>query len=61
MEIRFKDIGYIGTKEEKEMFMKYCLGEYESYSEDGLKTFVDCLDHIRKFNEKNTYFNQKNW
>ena len=59
MEIRFKDIGYIGTKEEKEMFMKYCLGEYESYSEDGLKTFVDCLDHIRKFNEKNTYFNQK--
>lgn len=41
------------------MFMKYCLGEYESYSEDGLKTFVDCLDHIRKFNEKNTYFNQK--
>ena len=48
MEIRFKDIGYIGTKEEKEMFMKYCLGEYESYS-----------DHIRKFNEKNTYFNQK--
>ena len=59
MEIRFKDIGYIGTKEEKEMFMKYCLGEYQSYSEDGLKIFVDCLDHIRKFNEKNTYFNQK--
>lgn len=59
MEIRFKDIGYAGTKEEKRMFMKYCLGEYDSYSEEGLKTFVNCLNHIRKFNEKNKYFDQK--
>ena len=59
MEIRFEDIGFDGAKEEKKMFMKYCLGEYESYTEEGLKTFVDCLNHIRLHNKKNRYFDQK--
>lgn len=59
MRVRFKDIGYSGTENEEEMFMKYCLGGYSSYSEEGIRVFIKCLNRIRILNKFNKYFDQK--
>lgn len=59
MEIRFTDIGFDATDIEKEVFMKYCLGEYDYFTKQSMKAFIDCLVNILQCNQVNNYFLQK--
>ena len=59
MEERFSDIGFKSSDIEKKVFMKYCLGEYETFSQKEVEEFVDCLVHLLRCNKSNNYFSQK--
>lgn len=55
---RFSDIGFEATESDKEVFMKYCLGDYASFTKKDVKVFIDCLAAVLKCNKKNKYFVQ---
>ena len=59
MEERFSDIGFKSSDIEKKVFMKYCLGEYETFSQKEVEELVDCLVHLLRCNKLNKYFSQK--
>ena len=59
MEERFSDIGFKSSDIEKKVFMKYCLGEYETFSQKEVEELVDCLVHLLRCNKSNKYFSQK--
>lgn len=59
MEERFSDIGFKSSDIEKKVFMKYCLGEYETFSQKEVEEFIDCLVHLLRCNKSNNYFSQK--
>ena len=59
MEERFSDIGFKSSDIEKKVFMKYCLGEYETFSQKDVEELVDCLVHLLRCNKLNKYFSQK--
>ena len=58
MDNRFKDINFDATKEEKTVFMNYCLGRYSIFTQDNIHEFIRCLNNILKNNKNNNYFNQ---
>lgn len=39
--------------------MKYCLGEYASFSREEVEIFADCLANILKCNQASNYFSRK--
>lgn len=59
MEERFSDIGFKSSDIEKKLFMKYCLGEFETFSQKEVEGLVDCLVHLLRCNKLNKYFSQK--
>ena len=59
MEERFSDIGFKSSDIEKKLFMKYCLGEFETFSQKEVEGLVDCLVHLLRCNTLNKYFSQK--
>lgn len=58
MNQRFRDIGIELSEREKTVFSRYCFGEYKQYSVDDIMVFVDCLNHILKYNQMAKYFEQ---
>ncbi len=59
MEERFSDIGFKSSDIEKKVFMKYCLGEYETFSQKEVEELVDCLVHLLRCNKSHNYFSQE--
>lgn len=59
LKIRFKDIGFFATKDEEDMFMLYCMGEYKKYTMQGMKILINCFNNILICNKQKKYFNQK--
>lgn len=59
LDLRFDDIGLCASEEEKQVFLKYCIGEFSWFNDVRIKAFVDVLKKIIMFNCETRYFNSK--
>lgn len=59
LDLRFKDIGFAPSKEEKQFFLNYCLGEFDAFTIESLKCFIDTLKKLLELNKLTGYFDPK--
>ena len=50
LEYRMSDIGYSLIGKEKDVFLKYCIGQYKQMTKEEVNIFIECLSNIKKTN-----------